>query len=155
MAAPRNTWTLLRSAFRPSSSPYLRQLLHRAQKRTIAGVGDAPAITREAEKTGFAKLWNSNVGPKTVHFWAPIMKVSLAFMPFAGGEGRGDVEIRKELMGRRTGYWAAVLVHGEEREGVATDEIYTPDRHPRTHPGRAQHKQSRPSTTKHDKSTEY
>ncbi|KAF2753342.1 UPF0041-domain-containing protein [Pseudovirgaria hyperparasitica] len=26
------------------------------------------------ELSGFAKLWNSPVGPKTVHFWAPIMK---------------------------------------------------------------------------------
>jgi len=91
MAAPRNTWTLLRSTFRPSSSPYLRQFLHRTQKRTIAGVGDAPAITREAEKTGFAKLWNSNVGPKTVHFWAPIMKVSFfLFCCFARGERMGS-----------------------------------------------------------------
>ncbi|OCL13915.1 UPF0041 domain protein, partial [Glonium stellatum] len=28
----------------------------------------------EASQSGFAKLWNSPVGPKTVHFWAPIMK---------------------------------------------------------------------------------
>ncbi|KAF3008724.1 hypothetical protein E8E13_009762 [Curvularia kusanoi] len=27
-----------------------------------------------AEPAGFAKFWNSPVGPKTVHFWAPVMK---------------------------------------------------------------------------------
>ncbi|KAF2155702.1 UPF0041-domain-containing protein [Myriangium duriaei CBS 260.36] len=26
------------------------------------------------EQSGFQKFWNSEVGPKTVHFWAPIMK---------------------------------------------------------------------------------
>ncbi|KAF2116725.1 mitochondrial pyruvate carrier, partial [Lophiotrema nucula] len=25
----------------------------------------------------FARFWNSSVGPKTVHFWAPIMKWSI------------------------------------------------------------------------------
>ncbi|KAF2465918.1 UPF0041-domain-containing protein [Lindgomyces ingoldianus] len=32
------------------------------------------ATTAEAEQSAFARLWNSPVGPKTVHFWAPIMK---------------------------------------------------------------------------------
>ncbi|KAF1359957.1 UPF0041-domain-containing protein, partial [Lizonia empirigonia] len=27
-----------------------------------------------AEPSGFAKFWASPVGPKTVHFWAPVMK---------------------------------------------------------------------------------
>ncbi|GAM82801.1 hypothetical protein ANO11243_007870 [Dothideomycetidae sp. 11243] len=26
------------------------------------------------QQSGFARFWNSEVGPKTVHFWAPIMK---------------------------------------------------------------------------------
>lgn len=45
-----------------------------AQKRyqSVASTA-APA---EANQSAFAKLWNSEVGPKTVHFWAPIMKVS-------------------------------------------------------------------------------
>jgi len=30
--------------------------------------------TPEANQSYFTKLWNSEVGPKTVHFWAPIMK---------------------------------------------------------------------------------
>ncbi|KAF2447356.1 UPF0041-domain-containing protein [Karstenula rhodostoma CBS 690.94] len=33
--------------------------------------------TAVPEQSGFAKLWNSPVGPKTVHFWAPIMKWGL------------------------------------------------------------------------------
>lgn len=28
-----------------------------------------------AEQSAFSKFWNSTVGPKTVHFWAPVMKV--------------------------------------------------------------------------------
>ncbi|KAJ4381210.1 hypothetical protein N0V86_003559 [Didymella sp. IMI 355093] len=32
------------------------------------------ASTAGAEPAGFAKFWNSPVGPKTVHFWAPVMK---------------------------------------------------------------------------------
>ncbi|KAL1606811.1 hypothetical protein SLS60_004218 [Paraconiothyrium brasiliense] len=33
--------------------------------------------TAAPEQSGFQKLWNSPVGPKTVHFWAPIMKWSI------------------------------------------------------------------------------
>ncbi|KAK7180090.1 hypothetical protein DPSP01_011167 [Paraphaeosphaeria sporulosa] len=33
--------------------------------------------TAAPEQSGFAKLWHSPVGPKTVHFWAPIMKWGL------------------------------------------------------------------------------
>ncbi|KAF1978137.1 UPF0041-domain-containing protein [Bimuria novae-zelandiae CBS 107.79] len=33
--------------------------------------------TAAPEQSGFQKLWNSPVGPKTVHFWAPIMKWGL------------------------------------------------------------------------------
>jgi len=76
MAAPRSTWTILRAAFRPS--PFLRQSVVRpAARRTVAGVGDAPAITGQQPAGGFGKLWNSPIGPKTVHFWAPIAKVGL------------------------------------------------------------------------------
>jgi len=31
----------------------------------------------------FAALWNSEVGPKTVHFWAPVMKWGLAVVTFS------------------------------------------------------------------------
>ena len=34
------------------------------------------AQTAESGQGYFTKLWNSEVGPKTVHFWAPIAKVS-------------------------------------------------------------------------------
>jgi hypothetical protein len=39
--------------------PLLRQPLLKRSTQTAAGT----------EQTGFAKLWNSPVGPKTVHFW--------------------------------------------------------------------------------------
>lgn len=42
------------------------------QRRLNQTAADA---TQAPPQSGFAKLWNSPVGPKTVHFWAPIMKV--------------------------------------------------------------------------------
>ncbi|KAF2017306.1 UPF0041-domain-containing protein [Aaosphaeria arxii CBS 175.79] len=48
--------------------PMFRQPLLRRRVQTAA----APE-----EASGFAKFWNSPVGPKTVHFWAPIMKWGL------------------------------------------------------------------------------
>lgn len=32
-----------------------------------------------AEQSKLAAFWNSSVGPKTVHFWAPIMKVTYLY----------------------------------------------------------------------------
>ncbi|KAF2257383.1 UPF0041-domain-containing protein [Trematosphaeria pertusa] len=61
-------------SFRPGSRifnnfrPFFRQPLLRRRVGTAAAPG---------EQSGFAKLWNSPVGPKTVHFWAPIMKWAL------------------------------------------------------------------------------
>ncbi|KAK3068815.1 hypothetical protein LTR53_013318 [Teratosphaeriaceae sp. CCFEE 6253] len=34
----------------------------------------ANVVPPEAAQSGFAKFMNSPIGPKTVHFWAPIMK---------------------------------------------------------------------------------
>lgn len=53
-------------SFRPGSRifnnfrPFFRQPLLRRRVGTAAAPG---------EQSGFAKLWNSPVGPKTVHFW--------------------------------------------------------------------------------------
>ncbi|KAF2745920.1 UPF0041-domain-containing protein [Sporormia fimetaria CBS 119925] len=65
------------SSFRPGSRifsafrPFFRQPLRFTQRRAQSTVPPA------SEQSGFAKLWNSPVGPKTVHFWAPIMKWAL------------------------------------------------------------------------------
>ena len=87
MAAPRSALRLFdstsltsaRIAFRQTSStfrqPLIRQCFQRRTQTTVAGVPTAGIDTTATPQTGFAKLWNSNVGPKTVHFWAPIMKV--------------------------------------------------------------------------------
>jgi len=40
-------------------------------QRRYAATEAAPV----AGESGFSKFWNSKVGPKTVHFWAPIMKL--------------------------------------------------------------------------------
>ncbi|KAF2178703.1 UPF0041-domain-containing protein [Zopfia rhizophila CBS 207.26] len=60
-------------SYRPASRlfttfrPIFRQPLLRRRVQTAA--------PNQAEaQSGFAKLWNSPVGPKTVHFWAPILK---------------------------------------------------------------------------------
>ena len=46
-----------------------------AQRRTYQSAAENPSNI-EAPKAGkLVQLWNSPVGPKTVHFWAPIMKV--------------------------------------------------------------------------------
>ncbi|KAK5129641.1 hypothetical protein LTR08_003003 [Meristemomyces frigidus] len=75
LSAARFTSALTRT-FR---QPALRQNLRFQQRRTYA---DNPAGVvipgpAKAEATGFGKFWNSSVGPKTVHFWAPIMKWGL------------------------------------------------------------------------------
>jgi hypothetical protein len=52
-------------SFRPGSRifssfrPLFRQYYARRNVNTAAG----------AEQSGFARFWNSPVGPKTVHFW--------------------------------------------------------------------------------------
>lgn len=55
------------AAMRQSARPQIRM----TQRRLNATVA-------EPQGGAFVRLWHSNVGPKTVHFWAPIMKVRLA-----------------------------------------------------------------------------
>ncbi|KAK0661996.1 putative mitochondrial pyruvate carrier 2 [Lasiodiplodia hormozganensis] len=69
------------SAFRPTTrilnfsrnlvrNQAFRQTSQRRFQSTAAEANGAP-------QSGFAKFWNSPVGPKTVHFWAPVMKWGL------------------------------------------------------------------------------
>lgn len=51
-------------------SPAFRQAPQRRLQSTAADA-NAPS------QSGFAKFWSSPVGPKTVHFWAPVMKWGL------------------------------------------------------------------------------
>ncbi|KXL47396.1 hypothetical protein M433DRAFT_100970 [Acidomyces richmondensis BFW] len=62
------------TSFRQSAA--LRQSLRFARRRPYASSSAAEAVSPKSE-TAFAKFWNSPVGPKTVHFWAPIMKWGL------------------------------------------------------------------------------
>jgi len=51
--------------------PHLRTPAQRRVQSTAADAGiEAP------QGSYLQRLWQSEVGPKTVHFWAPIMKVS-------------------------------------------------------------------------------
>jgi len=52
----------------------LRQPIRSTQRRTVqtaAGTIEAPVV----QESALTKFYNSPIGPKTVHFWAPIMKV--------------------------------------------------------------------------------
>jgi hypothetical protein len=65
-----------------------------AQRRTYQSVAENPNnIEAPAKEVGrLAQIWNSPVGPKTVHFWAPIMKVCMRYewtFPGAGFAIRG------------------------------------------------------------------
>ncbi|CAN9159675.1 UPF0041-domain-containing protein [Alternaria alternata] len=57
-------------SFRPGSRIFssFRPFFQRANARRHAGTAAG------AEPAGFQKFWNSPIGPKTVHFWAPVMK---------------------------------------------------------------------------------
>ncbi|GIJ90137.1 hypothetical protein Asppvi_009088 [Aspergillus pseudoviridinutans] len=61
-----------RAAFRNAYGPFRRP---GAQGRRFQ-TSDAGAASAEQQST-FQRLWNSPVGIKTVHFWAPVMKWAL------------------------------------------------------------------------------
>ena len=65
----RATNALRQPAFRQNLNTNFRFAQRRAQS-TAAEAGEA-----SKNESGFSKFFNSPVGPKTVHFWAPIMKV--------------------------------------------------------------------------------
>ena len=64
--------TPMRLGLRAARQPILRQNLRFTQRRAYA---TAETVAEPATESGMAKFWNSPVGPKAVHFWAPIMKV--------------------------------------------------------------------------------
>lgn len=53
----------------------LRQNLRSAAQRRYQSTAEQVAQDATKEETAFQKFFNSPIGPKTVHFWAPIMKV--------------------------------------------------------------------------------
>ena len=56
---------LHRAAQQPTFRTGFRQPFFR---RNVA-TADRPVTDATTNQSGFAKLWNSPVGPKTVHFW--------------------------------------------------------------------------------------
>ncbi|KAL1990940.1 hypothetical protein VTN49DRAFT_5444 [Thermomyces lanuginosus] len=62
-----------RTAFRHSPATFRQNAIRGARFQTT----DASAASAEKPQNVFVKLWNSPVGLKTVHFWAPIMKWGL------------------------------------------------------------------------------
>lgn len=55
----------------------LRQNIRSTVQRRYQSTAEQVAQDAAKEETAFSKFFNSPVGPKTVHFWAPIMKVCL------------------------------------------------------------------------------
>nr|POE79369.1 mitochondrial pyruvate carrier 3 [Quercus suber] len=68
----------LRMAQQALRQPAFRTNISRSvQRRGQQTAAESVQAVKEESQSGFSKLWNSNVGPKTVHFWAPIMKWGL------------------------------------------------------------------------------
>ena len=64
------------AALRQNFQPQVRMMQRRFQ--STAASSDATAT--QAQGSYMQRLWNSEVGPKTVHFWAPIMKVRYPYL---------------------------------------------------------------------------
>ncbi|KAK8215830.1 hypothetical protein IWZ01DRAFT_179624 [Phyllosticta capitalensis] len=62
-------------SFRPTTRilNFSRNLLRQAPRRRVQTAADANANVA-SKQSGFSKFLHSPVGPKTVHFWAPVMK---------------------------------------------------------------------------------
>ncbi|KAM3419160.1 Mitochondrial pyruvate carrier [Cercospora zeina] len=67
----------LRAVQNSFRQPSLRQQVNTFAQRRAQSTATNAAEGAKTEQSGFAKLWNSPIGPKTVHFWAPIMKWGL------------------------------------------------------------------------------
>ncbi|KAK8240569.1 hypothetical protein HDK77DRAFT_425667 [Phyllosticta capitalensis] len=62
-------------SFRPTTRilNFSRNLLRQAPRRRVQTAAEANANVA-SKQSGFSKFLHSPVGPKTVHFWAPVMK---------------------------------------------------------------------------------
>ena len=76
-----------------------------AQRRTYQSAAENPNnIEAPAKQAGkLTQLWNSPVGPKTVHFWAPIMKVCCCGYKVSRAWGRGGGGGQEERAGKAKG----------------------------------------------------
>jgi len=68
-----------RSVQQTIRQPAFRQQIHTTfQRRSQSTVSEAAqTVAKDASQSALTKFWNSPVGPKTVHFWAPVMKWGL------------------------------------------------------------------------------
>ncbi|KAF2237860.1 UPF0041-domain-containing protein [Viridothelium virens] len=76
---PLHLFRASRAGLRTSQWAPMRQQFGRRRVQTVAETNVEPPKNESA----FTKLWNSEVGPKTVHFWAPIMKWGLVLAGIA------------------------------------------------------------------------
>ncbi|KAI6906055.1 hypothetical protein KC318_g5610 [Hortaea werneckii] len=63
-------------SLRNNATRFTQRRAYQAPAENPANVEASPAAKGEPT-SAFGRLWNSPVGPKTVHFWAPIMKWGL------------------------------------------------------------------------------
>ncbi|GAD91621.1 UPF0041 domain protein [Paecilomyces variotii No. 5] len=67
-----------RAASRNASAPFRRQGFQgRRFQSSEAGSEAGAAAQKQQQQSTFQRLWNSPIGIKTVHFWAPVMKWAL------------------------------------------------------------------------------
>lgn len=84
-----------RQAFRQT---YRRQEWSRRWQSTSADAG--------AQPSWFKRMWDSPIGLKTVHFWAPVMKVRLSPLALPFTKSR---KTKKKKLTRVSVQWALVL----------------------------------------------
>ncbi|QIX00703.1 hypothetical protein AMS68_006220 [Peltaster fructicola] len=56
------------------AQPFARQQVNSQFRFVQRRCQSTTPTVEDVKPTGFAAFWNSPIGPKTVHFWAPIMK---------------------------------------------------------------------------------
>lgn len=78
-----------RAAFRQGPNSFFRRQGPNSKRwQSSAGAGaESEGQQQQQKQSWFKRMWDSPVGIKTVHFWAPVMKVgnSLSLPAFATG----------------------------------------------------------------------
>lgn len=76
MSAPRSVLRFFGQSPLLARNQFQAQVSRNVARRSQARM-QSTASAAEGQ-SAFVRMWNSPVGPKTVHFWAPIMKVGCA-----------------------------------------------------------------------------
>lgn len=66
---------------------------NRRWQSSEAGAGGAGS--QQQQQSWFKRMWESEIGIKTVHFWAPVMKVRFIYLMPAIRGLKSDCEVQK------------------------------------------------------------